>query len=739
MEDASDMAGDRRESAGMPNSSLHRIVVRLTRASARHRLAVLTGWVGFVVVCVFAGGIVGTRSLTDAQSGNGSSARGLQTLLNAHLTEPATESVLVQGADPSAVLRAADVLQTRLRALPSVTDLRAPAGHPALVAHGGRDALLELTLLGSPQHSVVGVQRAVGAVARANPSLRLFEVGDGTIDRATNASTGSDFRRAELFAVPLTLLILVLAFGALVAACVPLLLGLTSVAAAIGAVGALSHVVPTSPTTSSAVLLIGLAVGVDYSLFYMRREREERRAGRASLAALEATSGTVGHAVVVSGMSVIVAMAGLLLTGSSVFTSIALGTMLVVAISVIGSVTALPAVLAMLGDRIDRGRVRRRRGHTAGRAGKAWRAVANAVVARPRIALAAVVFLLAPLAFAVLQLRTSEAIDVDVPPGSPVLTAQREIDLAFPGGSLTAQIVVSGDHLNFATPSARARLEALGEQAIRETGTAGALGLRISRDTHVAEIDLPLPGSGTNRRSIDALHVLGGQVLARARAAFPGARTDLTGGAASADDFNTRMRDSAPIVIGFVLALGFGLLLLAFGSVALAASVLALNLLSVGAAFGALVLIFEHSWAQGLLGFTSDGTVVTWLPLFAFAVLFGLSMDYTVLVVSRVLEGIRQGLPLRQAVAEGVASTAGVVSSAALVMVAVFSVFATLRALEFKELGVGLALAILIDATLVRGVALPAAITLVSDRSWARRRRPAAERHALTDVVSSGV
>ena len=527
MEGASDMAGDRRESAGMSYSPLHCLVVRLTRASARHRRAVLIGWVLFVVACVFAGGIVGTRSLTDAQSGNGSSARGLQTLLNAHLAEPASESVLVQGADPSAVIRAAYVLQTRLRALPSVTDLRGPADHPAYFAHGGRDALFELTLLGSPQSSVLGVQRAVGAVAHSNPSVRLFEVGDGTIDRATNASTGSDFHRAELFAVPLTLVILVLVFGALVAACAPLLLGLTSVAAAVGAVGALSHLVPTSPTTSSAVLLIGLAVGVDYSLFYMRREREERRAGRAPLAALEATSGTVGHAVVVSGMSVIVAIAGLLLTGSPVFTSIALGTMLVVAISVIGSVTALPAVLAILGDRIDRGRVRRRRGHAAGRAGKAWRAVANAVVARPRIALAVVVIPLAPLAFAVLQLHTSEAIDVDVPPGSPVLSAQREIDRAFPGGSLTAQIVLSGDHMNLATPSARARLEALGEQAIRETGAAGAPGLRISSNTHVAEIDVPLPGSGTDRRSIDALHVLGGPVLAGARSGLPGHKEQI--------------------------------------------------------------------------------------------------------------------------------------------------------------------------------------------------------------------
>jgi RND superfamily putative drug exporter len=723
----------------MPNSPLHRIVVHLTRASAHHRRAVLTGWVLFVVGCALAGGLVGTRTLTDAQAGNGSSARGLATLLKAHLTEPATESVLVEGSDRAAVLAAAADLQRRLRALPSVADLRAPAGHPALVARGGRDALLELDLLGTPSSSVVGVQRAVAAVARANPSLRLYEIGDGTIARAIDAGTTSDFHRAELFAVPLTLAILVLVFGALVAACVPLLLGLTSVVAAIGVVGALSHLVPTSSTTSSAVLLIGLAVGVDYSLFYMRREREERRAGRAPLAALEATSATVGHAVAVSGMSVIVAMAGLLLTGSAVFTSIAVGTMLVVAISVIGSLTVLPAVLAMLGDRIDRGRVRRRRGSAARAPGGAWRALANAVVARPAIALAAVVIVLAPLALSVLQLHTSNAGLGDLPSGSPVLSAQRAIDRAFPGGSLSAQIVVSDDRVDLASAGARARLDAVGEQAIRETGASGAPGLRISHDGHVAEVDVALPGSGTDKRTIDALHVLRGRTLAAARAAFPGATADLTGAAAAGDDFNTQMRERAPIVIGFVLALGFGLLCVAFGSTALAAAVLALNLLSVGAAFGALVLIFQHTWAQGLLGFTSNGAVVSWLPLFAFVVLLGLSMDYTVLVVSRVLEGRRRGLPARRAAAEGVAATAGVVSSAALVMVAVFSVFATLSALEFKQLGVGLGIAILIDATLVRAIALPAAIALLSDRAWGRRRRPAPDAKALTDVVSSGV
>jgi RND superfamily putative drug exporter len=411
--------------------------------------------------------------------------------------------------------------------------------------------------------------------------------------------------------------------------------------------------------------------------------------------------------------------------------------MLVVAISVIGSLTVLPAVLAMLGDRIDRGRVRRRRSPAAWRPGRVWSALARAVVGRPVIALAAVVVVLAPLAVSVLQLHTSDAGLGDLPPGSPVRAAQTAIERAFPGGSLSAQIVVSGASLDLATRGARARLEALGEQAIRETGTTGAPGLTVSRNAHVAEVDVPLPGDGTNQRTIDALRVLRGRTLPAARGIFPGAAADLTGAVAAGDDFNTQMRDRAPVVIGFVLVLGFGLLFLAFGSVALAAAVLALNLLSVGAAFGALVLIFQHTWAQGLLGFTSNGAVVSWLPLFAFAVLFGLSMDYTVLVVARILEGSRRGLPARRAAAEGVAATAGVVSSAALVMFAVFSVFATLSALEFKQTGVGLALAILIDATIVRGIALPAAIALLADRSWGRRR-PGVEAQALTDVASSG-
>jgi uncharacterized membrane protein YdfJ with MMPL/SSD domain len=713
---------------GVRSSVVHRLVVRLTRASVRHRRLALTGWLVFVVCCVLAGGLVGTRRLSLAEQASGSSARGLSTLLAAGLAKPASESVLIEGSDSSVVLGAASALVARLRGVRDAADVRGPGGHPALVTDGGREALVELQLLGDASKSVLGVQRAVAAVAGANRSVRLLEVGDGTTARAVGAGESRDFHRAELFAVPLTLIILALAFGAVVAACVPLLLGLTSVAAGLGAVGALSHLVPTSSQASSAILLIGLAVGVDYSLFYMRREREERRAGRDRLAALEVTTATVGHAVVVSGISVVVAMGGLLLTGSAVFTAVSLGTMLVVLAAVLGSVMVLPAMLAMLGDQIDRGRLwRHRRGASSDRTAT-WRSLANAVVSRPRLSLGGVVVVLVPLAFGVLQLHTSGAGRSDLPPGSPVLAVEHAIERTFPGGGNTAEIVIDAREasgtLRLSSEANRAALESLGMRAIRAIGAAGAPGLALSLDGRVAVVTVALPGTGSDARTIHALGVLRGRVLGSARAEFPGTQVDLTGAAAAADDFNSLMHSRAPIVIAFVLALGFGLLLLAFGSVALAAVVLALNLLSVGAAFGVLVDVFQHQWAQGVLGFTSIGAVVSWLPLFAFVVLFGLSMDYTVLVVARIHEGIRGGLSVRQAAADGVSATAGTVTSAAVVMVAVFCVFATLSALEFKELGVGLAVAILIDATLVRAVALPAAITLLAGRSWGRLRRP---------------
>ena len=314
----------------------------------------------------------------------------------------------------------------------------------------------------------------------------------------------------------------------------------------------------------------------------------------------------------------------------------------------------------------------------------------------------------------------------DLPASNAAVRSFRAVERAFPGAPEGAAVVVHGDRA--ATPSAQRRLLALGTAAMREIGVAGAPRLRTAPGTDTAVLSLPVPGDGNDPRTLDALSKLQDTTLPALRHAFPGAAVELGGEAAEGRDFARLMSHRAPIVVGVTLLLGFILLLLAFRSLAVAGAVLALNCLSVAAAGGALVLIFEHHWAQGLLGFTSDGAITDWLPLFAFVLLFGLSMDYTVLILSRVRELVRAGRSGREAAAEGVAATAATVTGAALVMIAVFSVFATLEVLELKELGVGLAVAVLIDATIIRGVALPAALGLLAERAWGDERVPEPQR-----------
>jgi RND superfamily putative drug exporter len=674
-------------------------------------------WLLLVAACVFAGASVGTKSLNNSQTGVGESARADALIAAAHLTQPAQENILLRSASAARTESAVRALEARLHDVPDAGAVHGPNDTPALSQAGGRTALVEVSLRGDPNNAgdhVGGVQTAVRAVAASHPRVTLQEAGDGTFDKAFNTAGGTDLQRAELFSLPITLLILVLAFGALVAASVPLLLGITSVVAALGAEGLVSHITPVTSSTASVILLIGLAVGVDYSLFYIRREREERAAGKDGVAALEAASATVGRAIVVSGLTVLTALAGLLFTGSKVFTSIGLATMVVVAIAVLGSVTVLPAVLRKLGDRVDRGRVpllgriRARRGERP----RAWAALARKVTSRPVLSLVIAVCILGSLAVPLLQMRTADPNATDLPQNTPVRVANAAIDQAFPGVPQPAALVVRGHDLGSADE--RSRLAALGQRALAVTGGRGRVEIDVSRDGRTAVVHVPMPDRGLDQAK---------RVVQQLRTSVaPSARALVTGSAAGSLDFANRMKTATPLVIGLVMGLAFLLLLGAFGSPMLAATVVGLNLLSVGAAYGVLVIVFQHHWAQGILGFSSNGAIVSWLPLFAFVVLFGLSMDYTVLLLERIREARRSGLPAPQAAAEGVAATAGAVTSAALVMVSVFAVFATLGLLEFKQLGVGLAAAILIDATIVRGVALPAAVALLGDRGWQVRR-----------------
>ena len=407
-----------------------------------------------------------------------------------------------------------------------------------------------------------------------------------------------DLGRAEMISLPITLIILVIAFGAVVAALVPLVLGITAVAAAMGALGVVSQIAPTDETTASVVVLIGLAVGVDYSLFYIRREREERRAGRGAAAALDAASATVGRAILISGLTVMVALSGLLLSGSAVFVSIGLATMLVVAIAVLGSLTVLPAMLALLGDRIDRGRLprflrrRRRPGGTT-----VWGRIARTVTRRPLASLVTSVSLLAALAVPVIQLDTADQGVDSLPKGMPIVRAQQALEKQFPGAPSTAQLVVTGKNLD----EQRAALDALGARAAEAVGGKAAVRVEVARDGRTAIVDVPMSavGSDAERRAVEVLRE-------RVVPTAPGDETLVTGHAADSLDFANQISAATPLVIGFVLALAFALLLWAFSSPMLAATVVGLNLLSVGAAFGLMVAVFQHSWAEDLLGFTLD-------------------------------------------------------------------------------------------------------------------------------------
>jgi RND superfamily putative drug exporter len=514
----------------------------------------------------------------------------------------------------------------------------------------------------------------------------------------------------------LTLLILVLVFGSLLAAWIPLMLGLQAVIATVGLTDIISHITPMDPNVQAVVMLVGLAVGVDYTLFYLRREREERAAGRGERAALEAAAATSGRSILVSGATVLIAMAGMLFSGDKTFFSMGIGTMIVVSVAMIGSLTVLPAVLSKFGDRVERGRIpflgRLRR--PAGE-GRIWGRVLNPVLRRPAVSATIAVALLATLAIPTLRIHTASSSIQTMPRSAPTVETLDRIQTAFPGQALPAVIAVKADTASSQYKVAVAELETAA--AATHQGY-GAITVDSNAAHTVGRISVPLPGSGSDSTSTRALLTLRGQLLPQTIGKLPGVTYGVTGATAGSYDWNQMMKSSLPLVFGFVLTFGFLLLLASFRSLVIAAKAVVLNLLSVAAAYGVVVAIFQFGWGKNVLGFTSNGSVAPWLPLFMFVILFGLSMDYHVFILSRIREAYDRGMSTEDAIAHGIKTTAGTVTSAALVMVGVFSIFATLPILDMKEMGIGLATAVLLDATIVRGVLLPASMKLLGDWNW---------------------
>ncbi len=713
-----------------------------TRPRAAHRVlprAVRHRWLTLLVgAAVVAGAVVllsgGMTTTEPDEQLVGDSAAAARITDSADFGRRPTENVVISSATPAAgralnqaaAASAVEDLVSAYRGLDGVATvgeaMLSPDGTTMLLpvqldAATGTGSALSPAGSRTPGEAVVPMLAATERVAAEHPGLRIGQVGPGSIDSEVAEQLDADFRRAELISLPVTLLILLAAFGAVVAAGVPVLLGIGAVVVSLGLTALASrHLLPVDPNAQPMVLLIGLAVGVDYALFVLRRSREERARGASSREAIAISMRTAGRAVLISGITVVVAMSGMLVAGG-LFTSLAIGTLLVVAAAVVASATVLPALLSLLGDRVEALRLPLRRRTASGSESRAWGALASRVTRRPVIWASLTAAVLMALAAPALGMRTALPGAESLPSSFASVDAYNRLSAAFPQNGTTVDVVVGApaadadrvvSAMDAAFPTATALPHVVGESPEVEAS--------LDRTVHVLRLAVPLETSDPAMAGVVEQVRTG--VVPAISSALAGTRAQVhVGGAAEASDLSVWMDQRLAWVVGFVLALTVAVMLVSFGSVWLALATVALNLLSVGAAYGVMTLVFQHTWAEPLLGFTSIGSVASWIPLILFVILFGLSMDYHVFVVSRVREAFTDGADAREAVRAGVARSAGVVTSAAVVMVAVFSIFATLNSLEMKQLGVGLATAILLDATLVRGALLPAVLALLGRRA----------------------
>ncbi len=701
--------------SGLPN-----LAATLGGWSARHRLTAIGAWLALVVVMMFIGNAVGQVNMTAAEYGTGESGQATWLLANHGIKDPSIELVMVSdrggSANPAALRSATSAVLSAVQATGRVTNIKTPAPSAS-----GHQVLIQFAIKGDPDTATDRVQPVEDAVTRvqaANPAVTIEQFGQASANRWFNDTLANDFARAEWTVVPLAIGILLVVFGALLAALLPVLLALTAFLAANGLLALVSHAMHVDSSTSSVMLLMGMAVGVDYCLFYLRREREERARGAGREAALRTAAATSGRAVLVSGITVMVAMAGMFLAGLRLFDGFAVATISVVLIAVVGSVTVLPALLSLLGDRVEFGRVPfLNRVSRPADGSRFWKFVLDRVLARPGLSVTVAAGALLALAAPALSIHTARlTVPQMLPASTPIVQRYDHIMAAFPGQPIPAVVVVRAPDIK----SAAAQRQIAALTSYRSAALGQPRQVTVYPAANLAEITVPLAGAGTvnDVTSRQALTTLHDQVVPDTVGKIPGGTALVGGDLAASIDWNNQLGGSIVPVFLFVMGITFLLMLVAFGSVVIAATTICLNLLSVGAAYGVLSAIFVHGWGAGLLGTQAPGVIESWIPLFVFVVLFGLSMDYNVFVVSRIKEAHDRGLPTKQAVAYGIRSTAGVVTSAAIIMVAVFAVFGSLSLQQFKQLSVGLSVSVLLDATIVRGVLLPSAMALLGDHNW---------------------
>ncbi|MGP4008300.1 MMPL family transporter [Streptomyces sp. 4N124] len=704
------------------------IAARAGGWSARHRWAAVGIWVLFVVLAMGLGSAAGRVDVKDSDQLKGETHTAAKIIEDAGIDEPAGETVLIQAKDGGVKATDADfraAVESVVKAVEGtdeVTDVKSPY-ETDTISKDGRSALVQFDIRGDAETAgerVEPVLKAVEDVQKDHGALRIEEIGSASMMKTFDDAFGDDFKKAEISAVPVALGILLIAFGALVAALLPVLLAITAIMATMGLMGIVSHVMPMSETANSVMLLVGLAVGVDYCLFYLRREREEREAGRDAQTALRIAAATSGRAIIVSGVTVCVAMAGMLFTGLAEFEAMGLASLMVVAVAMVGSVTVLPALLSLLGGRVEKGRIpflRRRQRKGGGSDSRFWTAVLKGVLAKPLASVVVAAGVLLAIAAPAVGMKTQNlTLDQEFGDSLPIVQTYNRVNDAFPGGSEPAEVVVKADDIN--APQVQAALTDFREQAISSGASRGPVDIKLHDAQNVAFVYVPLVGGSDLDKAGASLDKLRDEVRPATLGKVDGVEAPITGQVAGSKDFNDQLAGAVVPVFAFVVVFAFLLMLLCFRSLTIAITSIVLNLLSVGAAYGILVAVFQHGWGASLVGAEGVGAIITWLPLFLFVILFGLSMDYHVFVVSRIREARLRGRTTKDAITHGVVTTAGVVTSAAVIMVAVFAIFGTLSMQSMKQMGVGLAAAVLIDATIIRGVLLPAVMALLGERNW---------------------
>ena len=711
------------------------IAARAGGWSARHRWAAVGIWVLFVVLAMGIGSAAGRVDVKESDQLKGETHTAAKIIEDAGIEEPASESVLIQGRDASVKATDADfraavtAVVKAVEGTGKVTDVTSPYDTKT-ISRDGRSALVQFDMRGDAETAgdrVEPVLNAVKGVQKDHARLRIEEIGGASMQKTFSDAFGDDFKKAEYSAVPVALGILLIAFGALVAALLPVALAVTAIMATMGLMGIVSHLQPMSDTANSVMLLVGLAVGVDYCLFYLRREREEREAGRDAGAALRIAAATSGRAIVVSGVTVCVAMAGMLFTGLAEFEAMGLASLMVVAVAMVGSVTVLPALLSLLGERVEKGRLpflhpdkRRARGkrvRSAEEGSRFWSAVLRVVLAKPAVSLVVAAGALLAIAAPALGMKTQQlTLDKEFGNSLPIVGTYNRVNDAFPGGSEPAEVVVKAHDIDAA--DVKSALADFRTEAISSGASRGPVDIKVHAAQNVAFVYVPLVGGSDQDKAEKSLQLLRDKVRPDTLGKVDGVQAPITGQVAGSHDFSDQLLGSVAPVFAFVVVFAFLLMLLSFRSLTIAITSIVLNLLSVAAAYGILVAVFQHGWGASLVGAEGVGAIITWLPLFLFVILFGLSMDYHVFVVSRIREARLRGRDTKDAIRHGVVTTAGVVTSAAVIMVAVFAIFGTLSMQSMKQMGVGLAAAVLIDATIIRGVLLPAVMALLGERNW---------------------